>query len=63
MSEILRGLKEIEQAMGLTAKTLKRNGYPIRREPSGRVYAIRSELEEHVRSGRAGRACPAATLD
>lgn len=60
-SEILRGWKEIEAAIRLTRMSILRNGYPVMREPTGRVYALRSALLAHVTSRSAGRACPAAT--
>ena len=45
----LRGWKEIENFLGLTRKTIRARGYPIRKfgADNTQVYAYRDELSGH----------------
>lgn len=54
-NDILRGWKEIEAYLGLSRITARAQGYPVRREGSGKsggfggVFAFKSELIEYAR--------------
>lgn len=47
--DILRGWKQIENYTGMTRFGIVRNGYPIRREKHGYVYAFKTDLDKFMR--------------
>lgn len=46
---LLRGWKEIEAYLGLSRKTIRRQGFPVRiRKRNGSVYADTGEIERFL---------------